>query len=63
MGNLVLSRTKAWFEDKELEYRFPGEWDVKILSHLPIRVLDQQEIYQKIQSMLIQTIYKDMWHI
>ena len=50
MDNLVLSRTKAWFEDKELEYRFPGEWNVKILSHLPIRVLDQKEIYQKIQN-------------
>ena len=52
MDNLVLSRTKAWFEDKEVEYRFPGEWNVKILSHLPIRVLDQKEIYQKIQNLI-----------
>ena len=50
MDNLVLSRSKVWFEDKELEYRFPGEWDVQILSHIPIRVLRQEEIYQKIKN-------------
>jgi nickel-dependent lactate racemase len=50
MDNLILGRTKAWYEDKKLEYRFPYEWNVQILSHLPTRVLNQDEIYQKIQK-------------
>ena len=50
MENVVLSRKKAWHEDKQIEYRFPIEWNLKVLSHLPVNVLDKREIYEKITN-------------
>lgn len=50
MNNFIRSRTKAWYEDREVVYSFPDTWAIQIFSPKPQKAIDERQIYKSIQT-------------
>jgi len=50
MENIISSRHKCWYSDKEVYYSFPNNWEIQVFSHENTRKLEEKEIYNRIQN-------------
>jgi nickel-dependent lactate racemase len=50
LNNYVKSRTKAWYGDELIIYKFPDNWELKVFSPKTQPVLNELQIQQKIMN-------------
>ena len=49
MSNSVISRSKCWFGDETVNYNFPDNWDINVVSPGKAIALTDYEVSQQIQ--------------
>ena len=50
VNNFIRSRTKAWYEDREVVYSFPDSWTLRVFSPQSQKTIDERQIYNSIQT-------------